>query len=113
MTLSALNSSSAVPRIDILVDRAAVRECDFIVKGNVKGKQRGWVRLSDGRFLSDRKSEGLINRQQLQDLAQMSGQELTFTCVPPGSGKRMGIDRDEDGHFDTDELDAGNDPDDP
>src|SRR5262249_4570653 len=42
--------------------------------------------------------------------AGTAGQELTYTCVPPGSGIRMGIDRDEDGLFDRDELDAGTDP---
>jgi hypothetical protein len=33
--------------------------------------------------------------------------------VPPGNGLRAGIDRDEDGYFDRDELDAGSDPADP
>jgi hypothetical protein len=43
-------------------------------------------------------------------LANTPGQELTFTCVPPGSGERIGVDRDEDGFYDRDELDAGTDP---
>ena len=33
----------------------------------------------------------------------MPGQELTYTCVPHGSGLRMGIDRDEDGVRDGDD----------
>ena len=33
--------------------------------------------------------------------------------MPPGSGMRAGIDRDEDGFLDRDELDAGSDPADP
>src|SRR6185436_3752886 len=37
-------------------------------------------------------------------------QELTYTCVPPGSGVRSGIDRDEDGALDRDEIDAATDP---
>ena len=32
----------------------------------------------------------------LRALALTPGQELTYTCVPPGSGTRTGIDRDED-----------------
>jgi len=36
-----------------------------------------------------------------------SGGELTYTCTPPGSGVRAGIDRDEDGVLDGDEEDAG------
>jgi hypothetical protein len=38
-----------------------------------------------------------------------AGQEVTFTCVPPGSGSRIGIDRDGDGAGDGDEGDAGTD----
>ena len=33
--------------------------------------------------------------------------------VPVGSGRRIGIDRDEDGTLDGDEADAGSDPADP
>ena len=36
--------------------------------------------------------------------------ELTFTCVPPGSGHRRAIDRDRDGYGDAIEVDAGSDP---
>jgi hypothetical protein len=31
-------------------------------------------------------------------------QKLTFTCVPPGAGKRIGIDRNENGTYDADEM---------
>src|SRR2546422_5206515 len=34
----------------------------------------------------------------------LTGQELTYTCVPPGSGVRIGIDRDEDGFPDRTEI---------
>ena len=38
--------------------------------------------------------------------------ELTFTVVVLGTESRIGIDRDEDGTLDRDEIDAGSDPDD-
>jgi hypothetical protein len=38
---------------------------------------------------------------------------VTYTCVPPGSGKRVGVDRDEDGAWDGDERQAHTDPADP
>src|SRR5262249_1664856 len=50
---------------------------------------------------------------QLRGVAGMPGQEVTYTCVPPGSGERIGIDRDEDGFFDQDEVLGGSDPADP
>ncbi|MCA9700717.1 MAG: hypothetical protein KC431_24535, partial [Myxococcales bacterium] len=31
------------------------------------------------------------------------GTPVTYTCVPPGSGRRLGIDRDDDGMRDGDE----------
>jgi hypothetical protein len=43
----------------------------------------------------------------LRALANAAGQELTYTCVPPGSGQRAGIDRDENGTLDGDELGLG------
>ena len=43
-------------------------------------------------------------------LAAVPGQELTYTATPVPDATRVGIDRDEDGHFDRDELDAGTDP---
>src|SRR5262249_24566131 len=45
--------------------------------------------------------------------ASTAGQELTFTCVPPGSGIRIGVDRDLDGVFDSREIDCQTDPADP
>ncbi len=42
-----------------------------------------------------------------------AGAEVTFTLVPAGSESRIGVDRDEDGFFDRDELDAGSNPADP
>ena len=71
------------------------------------------VRLAAGQFRSDRASEALLTDAQLRALAATAGQELTYTCVPPGTGTRIGVDRDEDGFFDRDELDAGSDPADP
>jgi hypothetical protein len=64
-------------------------------------------------FRSDRASDPLATESAVRASANTPGQEVTYTCVPPGSGVRMGVDRDEDGFFDRDELDAGSDPADP
>lgn len=116
-TLTAFNSTSVKPYIDTLMQRAAVGaplpECDLVVKGVVASEMRGWLRLDGDLFRSDRAAEPLLTRAQLEQLAKVRGQELTFTCVPPGSGERIALDRDEDGFYDRDELDAGTDPKDP
>jgi hypothetical protein len=46
-------------------------------------------------------------------LVTATGAALTYTCVPPGAGKRIGIDRDLDGALDGDERAAGSNPADP
>ena len=54
-----------------------------------------------------------INRGELRLLATRFGHPITYTCVPPGSGERIGVDRDGDGVWDGDERDAHSDPADP
>jgi DNA-binding beta-propeller fold protein YncE len=112
ITLTSTNSAVVGPRIDLLIARAAAGECDLVVKGALNGEARGWSLTGKG-FRSDRSSEPLQSDGQLRAHARIPRQELTYTCVPPGSGVRIGIDRDQDGHFDRDELDAHSDPADP
>jgi len=112
-TRTPTNGGASDPRIDLLVARAKKGECDLIVKGNSGGAPRGWIRLSSGKFRSDRVLEGPVSETQLRSLVSGPGTELTFTCVPPGEGFRSGIDRDLDGFLDGDEIDAGSDPADP
>jgi sugar lactone lactonase YvrE len=124
ITRTCTNGAVVGPRIDLMLARAEtafqskilggdVTECELIVKGVVGGVKRGALYLGGGSWRSDRASEPLVPTGTILELANTCGQEATFTCVPPGSGIRMGIDRDEDGFFDRDELDAGSDPADP
>jgi len=109
VTLTSANATLAGPRVDLLTGRAAVGECDLTVKGVSASRSQGWYRLASGRFQSDLASHALDD-EALRRLALVSGQELTYTCVPPGSGLRLGVDRDEDGYFDGDEVRAASDP---
>src|SRR5213078_1277997 len=82
-----------------------------VVKGIRAGEARGWLyQPSAGQFESDRASEPLLTEATLRAQAATAGQELTYTAVPPGSGARIGVDRDEDGFLDRTELDGGSDP---
>ena len=120
LTLTAASSAEALARAALLMERAGVphpidrlptaTECDLVAKGRVEGRARGFLLTASGRFRSDRAEEPELDPEALRSLALIDGQELTFTCAPPGSGLRLAIDRDEDGFLDADERDAGSDP---
>jgi hypothetical protein len=100
-------------RITALIARADSGLCDVVVKGRVDGEERGYLYVGGGLFASDRANEPPIDANALANEANVAGQELTYTCVPPGSGTRIGLDRDRDTFGDTDETDASTDPSDP
>ncbi|MGD8609311.1 MAG: hypothetical protein PVH21_18575, partial [Myxococcales bacterium] len=68
-------------------------ECGVIVKGIIGGERRGFVGRG-GDYTSDRDEYWTL--QQLIDAGTQPNQPLTFTAVPPGTGRRMGINRDTD-----------------
>jgi len=110
ITLDSTNAAVVNPRLDLLEARAAVAECDVVVRGVIAGEQRGWVRLVGGTYQSDRVADAPVSSSALRALAATAGRALTYTCVPPGAGTRSGVDRDEDGFYDRDELDENTDP---
>jgi hypothetical protein len=77
-----------------------------------KSPDRGWLYETGGkRFLSDRDGE-TISPGDLRALAA-PGNEITYTLVPLRTGRRIGIDRDDDGFGDRTEMESGTDPTDP
>jgi hypothetical protein len=110
---STFSNANFTGRIDTLIAADDAGRCELIVKGNLAGIARGARYVSANNFETDRVADGLIPKDTLRNLAATAGQELTYTCVPPGNGIRMGIDRDEDGFRDQDEVLAGSDPGDP
>lgn len=99
----------ALARMDTLVAQADAGQCDLVAKGRVGTTPRGWRYAGGGQWQSDLVAEPAITSAQLRALAS-AGHELTLTGVPPGSGTRLGVDRDRDGYRDGDELAAGSDP---
>jgi DNA-binding beta-propeller fold protein YncE len=98
----------------LLADMLALankRVVGLVAKGKQGSAVRGYFLHTKGRFQSDRLAQKLSAAALFA--AASPGSELTFTVVPAGAAQRIGVDRDSDGFFDRDELDAGSDPADP
>jgi len=109
VTLSAATAGAVSARIDLMELRAStnftsqvlggvVKECEVVVKGTLGGVAKGW--LGNGAVpASYTPDDGgpAVTSAALRTLGAGAGQELTFTCVPPGSGNRIALDRDRDG----------------
>ncbi len=113
ITRTAANGATVDPRITLLEDRADHGECDLVAKGLFGGEMRGSFYAGSGSFITDRGADAPVSDAALRGRATTPGQEVTFTCVPPGSGIRIAIDHDLDGAADGDERDAGTDPENP
>jgi YVTN family beta-propeller protein len=108
VTLSGGDPPAAHARLDLLLQRAAApeprpglpsaTECEVVAKGSIDGAARGYLRLASGVFQDD--TGATLSEPSLRALVEVEGNELTYTCVPSGSGPRIGIDRDDDGVLD-------------
>jgi hypothetical protein len=108
VTLTRSNGAVAGPRLALLLARADAKECDLVAKARIIGIEVGWTR-DQGLFVPSVIGPSLTDAQ-LRLVAQTGASAVTYSCVPPGSGWRIGIDRDGDGWADGDELLAGSNP---
>ncbi len=110
VTLTNDSSLAVDARIDLMIDRAKtlftskilggeVTECDLIAKVVEGGRQHGYLyegEVGGVDWFKPDTGDASIADATLRGKATTPGQEVTFTCAPPGSGNRMGIDRDDD-----------------
>ena len=72
-------------------------DADLVVNGVIDGRPRSFLLLPDGNFQADSKSASPVSVAELLEQSMRDGVYLTLTAVPPGSGKRLGLDQDDDG----------------
>lgn len=96
ITLTKRNGGVAGPRIDLLMARADVHECDLVVK-NRFGR---FHYVGGGKFRKLHHSAPTIPDRFLRTMALLPDGETTYTCMPPDSEVQNGIDRDEDNVLD-------------
>ena len=103
VTLSSASGLRTHARIDLLLARADAGECDLVVKVGESAAARGYLYEGAGTFTPDKAAAPKVAEFWLRVIAAFPRQETTYTCVPVGSGRRIGIDRDLDGVLDGDE----------
>lgn len=125
VTLDDSNLADVSARLALLEQRAGTSfdsqvlggtatECDLVAHGLWSNAIRSALYdPGTDTYIPDAFGEATISSADMRTMAQVPGQETTFTCVPPGSGARIALDRDEDGSFNHDEALASTNPDDP
>lgn len=84
VTLTATNADVAGPRIDLLINRAEAKECDLVAS-----TRKSEYVYRDGRFVPARFVQRSLFDDELRATAAKWDGEITYTCVPPGSGLLM------------------------
>jgi hypothetical protein len=107
VTLGASSAADAHARVALLISRAStaftsrilggiVTECDLIAKATVGGEPMGWLYTggAPGSATFDASDGTATTEAALMTLAGST--EITFTCLPAGSGTRAALNRDRD-----------------
>jgi mono/diheme cytochrome c family protein len=109
VTLRSDSGADTMTRLTLLMQRAGTAfvqpgnatrtECDLVAKMAMGGRMRGFLfQPQQANFLDDNGAP--ISLASLRTLAQSPGQEVTFTCIYTGGGRRFGIDRNLNGTLD-------------
>jgi DNA-binding beta-propeller fold protein YncE len=111
ITLTKASAAAVNPRIDLLVARATAGECDLVAKAATGWSPDIGYYLTAGQFKPNLSFLPSLTDLSLRALVNAGFYpSITYTCVPTGSGARIGIDRDNDGYVDGDELLWGTNP---
>lgn len=71
--------------------------------------EAGFVNVGSGLFKTDRRALPPFTAAALRSVADF-GRPVTYTCVPPGSGERVGVNRGGEGFWHGDERQAHTGP---
>jgi len=111
ITLSAANyndapgtNTLAEDRIDLFLAQSAESRNDVVATLHTPAGEEGLL-WNGSTFARDADAAAPLSLQALKDQVTLDSlTTVTFTAVPPGSGARMSIDRDEDGVLDGDDV---------
>ncbi|MFT5710032.1 MAG: DNA-binding beta-propeller fold protein YncE [Halioglobus sp.] len=84
-------STAIIERVNLLEQRAQITqpraECDLVVNGVIDQSPVSLLMTGDGVYANAQGED--FSAADLQKAALIAGQELTYTCVPPGNGERI------------------------
>lgn len=109
VTLDRSGNSASWARLDLLLERAAAGECEVVATTRLANQDRSFLYLAADRVFRTNEAGVPPLPNTLLRLAALL-KPVTYTCVPPGSGQRLGLDADLDGCYDLTEERAGFDP---
>jgi hypothetical protein len=95
------------PRIDLLMERSEAGECNLVAKARIGRREVGFLYRGAGKFYRDRERKHPVSDESVRKNTHRRRGQVTYTCIPAGSGIRIALDRDEDGVWNGDELNAG------
>jgi hypothetical protein len=101
VTLTAPADPQALSRIQLMIARAAAGECDLVAKVRLD-RETGFLYDNVGHFVPDIHGAPPVQLSALTGLTRDPNVTVTFTCVPPGSGVRIGLNRYGAGSWDGD-----------
>jgi DNA-binding beta-propeller fold protein YncE len=110
VTLTHNNGTTANARVNLMIAMANSGHCELVVKGQGRHDEAGYLYVGSGMFAQNREDAPLLADSVLRGVVASGREVLTYTCVPPGSGVRVALDRDGDGFYDGDEEDEGTNP---
>jgi hypothetical protein len=93
ITLTSPADPQVLARIQLMMTRTAATECDLIAKVRLDRREAGLLYNNGGAFVPDSHSAKPVSLAALADLTRDQNTAITFTCVPPGSGVRIGLSR--------------------
>lgn len=93
ITLNQTPSKAVMGRVKLLMARADAGDCELVAR---RKSNQGFLYTGNRMFQPSTKDSGQIKFSELEALAKKRHGEITFTCVPPGSGRRIALDRDSD-----------------
>jgi DNA-binding beta-propeller fold protein YncE len=102
VTLSQADRQTAGPRIDLMIQRAEapfiskalggeVKECDLVANVMLGGRVRNFLYDPVARKFISEDGKIRLSDIALRAIAAEPGQEVTYTCLPPGSGSRIAL----------------------